>query len=73
LVKEADLISIDIPAQTLEIVGFEGNRQGPQEVELKLKQRAAAWKSVEMKREGVLGLFTRTAGATDKGASMLRT
>jgi len=72
LVKEGDLISIDIPAQTLDIVGFEGNRQGPQEVERKLKQRAERWKPVERKREGVLGLFTRTAGATDKGASMLR-
>ena len=72
LVKEGDLISIDIPAQTPDIVGFEGNRQGPQEVERKLKQRAERWKPVERKREGVLGLFTRTAGATDKGASMLR-
>jgi hypothetical protein len=45
----------------------------PEEVERKLKQRAARWEAVEMKREGVvLGLFTRTAGATDKGASMLR-
>ena len=45
----------------------------PEEVERKLKQRAATWETVERKREGVLGLFTRTAGATDKGASMLRT
>ena len=44
----------------------------PEEVERKLKHRAATWEPVEMKREGVLGLFTRMAGATDKGASMLR-
>jgi len=72
LIKNGDLISIDIFAQALNIVGFDGKSKQPKEVELKLKERSAAWKGFEKPKDGILGLFKRTAGATDKGASMLK-
>ncbi len=72
LVKEGDLISIDIATQALDIVGFDGKHKQPKEVKRELKERSAAWKGFEKPKGGILGLFTRTAGPTDKGASMLK-
>ena len=72
MVEEGDLISIDIPGQTIEVVGFKGKHENKEEVDSKLQERAGAWKGFEKKREGVLGLFTGMAGDTQKGASMLK-
>ncbi len=72
MVEEGDLISIDIPGQTIEVVGFKGKHENKEEVDRKLQERAGAWKGFEKKREGVLGLFTGMAGDTQKGASMLK-
>jgi dihydroxy-acid dehydratase len=72
LVQDGDLISIDIAAQALNIVGFDGKPKQPEEVARKLNERSAAWKEFEKPKSGVLGLFTRTAGPTHKGASMLK-
>jgi dihydroxy-acid dehydratase len=71
LVEEGDLISIDIAAQTLDIVGFDNTRQDPAAVDRLLQERRAAWKRFDKKPDGVLGLFTRMAGDTHDGASML--
>jgi dihydroxyacid dehydratase/phosphogluconate dehydratase len=71
-VEEGDLISIDIPGQSLEIVGFDNKRQERAAVESKLKKRAAQWQGFDKKHDGVLGLFTKMAGDTQDGASMLR-
>ena len=72
LVKEGDLISIDIAAQALDIVGLNGKHKQTEEVKRKLKERSAAWKGFEKPKGGLLGLFTHNAGPTDKGASMLK-
>ncbi len=72
LVEEGDLISIDIPRHTLEIIGFEGKQTNKEEVDRKLRERTAAWKGFDMKRNGLLGLFTKMAKETQKGASMLK-
>jgi dihydroxy-acid dehydratase len=71
LVEDGDLISIDIPGQSLEIVGFDNKRREPEAVERKLRERKAAWKGFDKKPDGVLGLFTKMAGDTQYGASML--
>jgi dihydroxy-acid dehydratase len=72
LVEEGDLISIDTRGQTLELVGVAGERKNPDEVEGILHERSRKWQGFTSKHKGVLGLFTRSAGATQKGASMLK-
>ena len=71
MVEEGDLISIDIPGQSLEIVGFDNKRQDSAAIGDKLQERKAAWKGFDKKPDGVLGLFTKMAGETQNGASML--
>jgi dihydroxy-acid dehydratase len=70
-VADSDLISIDIRGQTLDIVGFDNQRQDPAAIERKLEERRANWKGFDKKPGGVLGLFTKMAGDTRDGASML--
>ena len=65
------MISIDIPAATLELVGLAGERRPAAEIDTRLAERAAAWPGYRSRHEGVLGLFTRSAGPTAAGASML--
>ena len=71
-VKTGDLISIDIHKQTLDVVGFEGTRKNPEEVNRGLNERADSWNGFKKKKKGVLGLYTRMAGPTKDGASMLK-
>ena len=71
LVEKGDLIFIDTRGQTLELVGAEGERKKPDEVEGILRERSRKWQGFASEHKGVLGLFTRSAGATQKGASML--
>jgi dihydroxy-acid dehydratase len=71
LVEEGDLISIDIPGQRLEIVGFDNKRRDRAAVERKIDERKAVWKGFEKKPDGLLGLFAKMAGDTQDGASML--
>jgi dihydroxy-acid dehydratase len=72
LVKEGDLITIDTREQTLDLVGIAGERNTPDEINGILRVRAKQWNGFRSDHQGVLGLFTRSAGATPKGASMLR-
>ncbi|MBW2592141.1 MAG: dihydroxy-acid dehydratase, partial [Deltaproteobacteria bacterium] len=71
-VKTDDLISIDIHRQTLDVVGFDGKQKNPEEVNRRLEERVDSWKGFKKKKKGVLGLFARMAGPTQKGASMLK-
>ena len=71
LVEEGDLISIDTRGQTLKLVGVAGERKNPDEIEGILHERSRQWQGSTSEHKGVLGLFTRSAGATQKGASML--
>jgi dihydroxy-acid dehydratase len=72
LVKEGDLISIDIPAESLDMVGFGGKRMDLEKVDQELRERAVSWKGFEPETSGVLGLFTREAASVDEGASMIK-
>ena len=71
LVEAGDQINIDVHQQRLDLVGTDGELKVPREVERVLQQRAGEWQGFEKKCRGVLGLFTRMAGDTWKGASML--
>jgi dihydroxy-acid dehydratase len=72
LVKEDDLISIDIAQQKLELVGFAGDHKSGEEVEQELYRRADAWQGFEPKQKGLLGLYANMAADTQKGASMIK-
>ena len=72
MVMEGDMISIDIPAETLDLLGFGGERKDPEEVDRELKTRASGWKGFEQQAQGVLELFTRAAAPVSKGASILK-
>jgi len=71
LVENGDLISIDTPEQTLDLVGIAGERKNSGMIQDILAERAKQWKGFTSGRKGVLGLFTHNAGNTQKGASML--
>jgi len=72
LVKQGDLISIDIPDESLNMVGFRGKRMDPDEIGQELRKRALNWKGFEPRPGGVLGLFTREAASVNEGASMIK-
>lgn len=71
LVEEDDLIEIDIPARTLNIVGVNGERKSALEISRILEQRKAVWKPKEAKyQSGVLKIFSEHAVSPMKGGYM---
>ena len=69
LVKEGDLIEIDVEARKLNIIGIHGVKMTEEEVQEVLKQRRLAWKPKERKyKKGVLRLFSELAASPMKGA-----
>lgn len=72
LVEEGDLIQIDVPGRSLDIVGVKGERKSPEEIEEILRQRKQAWKPKPIKyRSGVLRLFSEHAASPMKGAYLV--
>lgn len=71
LVQEGDLIHIDIPARTLELVGVGGQPKTAQEIEAILTQRRARWTPKPPKySSGVLDIFSRHAVSPMQGGHM---
>lgn len=71
LIETNDLIEIDIPSRRLEIVGANGKRLLPEEVEALLNVRREAWKPRPSRYPtGVLSIYARHAAAPMKGARM---
>ena len=69
LVREGDLIEIDVMERKLNIIGIEGERKSPQEVDAVLLQRKKEWRRREPKyKNGVLRLFSEMAASPMKGA-----
>ena len=69
LVEENDLIEIDVMERKLNIVGINGERKTPEEIDEILAQRRRSWKPREPKyKKGVLRLFSRHAASPMKGA-----
>lgn len=72
LVEEGDLISIDVEARKLEIVGIKGEPCAAEEVERVLAERRARWTPRPARyAEGALGVFTHLAASPMKGGMML--
>jgi dihydroxy-acid dehydratase len=72
LVEAGDLISIDISQQLLEVSGIAGRPENPEVIERIFRERRQRWEGFDGRHSGVLGLFTRNADSTRKGASMMR-
>ncbi|MDD6211755.1 MAG: dihydroxy-acid dehydratase [Clostridiales bacterium] len=69
LVEEGDLIEIDIIARKLNIIGINGIRKSPEEIEAILAQRRQNWIPRKPKyQKGVLGMFSKHAASPMKGA-----
>lgn len=71
LLEENDLIRIDIPERTLEIIGVKGETLTPEQVDEILAQRKKKWSPREPKyRKGVLKIFSEHAVSPMKGGYM---
>ena len=71
LVREGDLIRIDIPGRRLDIVGVDGTEKSAQEMETILQARRQAWTPKPPKYTGgLLKLYARHAVSPMKGAYM---
>lgn len=69
LVEENDLIEIDVEARKLNLVGTEGVRRTPEEMEAILTARKARWQPREHRYpNGVLRLFAEHAASPMQGA-----
>ena len=71
LVKDGDLIRIDIPNRELAIVGVDGMEKTAREMEEILEQRRLAWNPKPAKyTSGLLKLYAQHAVSPMKGAYM---
>ncbi len=69
LVEEGDLIQLDVKERILAIVGVNGERRTPQEMDAILAQRRKRWQPKPSKYpRGVLRLFSDLAASPMKGA-----
>ena len=69
LVEQDDLIEIDVFARKLNIVGVQGQRKTPAEIDAILAERRAKWQPKPRKyTRGVLRLFSELAASPMKGA-----
>lgn len=68
-VEEGDLIEIDVTERKLNIIGVDGVRKTPEEIEEILTRRRENWKPRPHKyQKGVLRLFSQHAASPMKGA-----
>ena len=71
LVREGDLIKVDVAGRSLEVLGLEGREATAEEVEKELARRSGGWTRPPMETGGVLGVFKRLAAATAEGGSIM--
>ena len=69
LVEADDLLSIDIPARALDIVGHADSRMNSDEVRSMLAERKKRWKApLLIHPRGILKRYAKRAVSTIKGA-----
>ncbi len=64
-----DIVLIDIPNRTINIVGTEGVLRNLQEIEAILAERMESWVPPVIRHKGVLGQYTRSARPALEGGS----
>ncbi|MCD9021603.1 dihydroxy-acid dehydratase [Cohnella silvisoli] len=72
VVQNEDIVLIDIPNRTIDIVGTEGVVRDSQEIEEMINKRMESWTAPVMKHKGVLGQYTRAARPALEGGSCSR-
>lgn len=71
LVEDGDLIEVDIPNRSLNLIGIDGKPCSPEEVDSVLAKRRNVWKQPSPRyTAGVLGRYTRHAVSAIKGGYM---
>lgn len=71
LVRDGDLLLVDIDGGRLDIVGIDGIEFNSEEIAAELSRRRAAWTAPAPRyRSGLLRLFTATASSASNGATM---
>lgn len=71
LIENGDLIHIDVPARTLNIIGVAGETKNPEEINQILSDRLCRWKKPTPRyNTGILSLYTRNSVSPVKGAYM---
>lgn len=71
LVKENDLIKIDVKKRQLEIVGINGSPCSNEEITKILQERRAKWQPKEPKyQDGILSIYTKLASSPMDGGKM---
>ena len=68
LVEEGDLININIPDRSINLVGVAGVEKSPEEIEAILAQRKAAWTPRPNSNRGALRFFQELATDASQGA-----
>lgn len=69
LVEDGDLIGVDIPARSLNIVGIAGERKILDEIDAILAERRQRWiRPKSIYNKGILSIFTRHCTSPMKGA-----
>jgi dihydroxy-acid dehydratase len=70
-IEDGDLIDVDIPNRTLNVVGIKGERKTPKEIDEIFTIRKKGWKKPESRfKKGALGRYVRLAVSAMKGAYM---
>jgi dihydroxy-acid dehydratase len=69
VVENNDLVKIDIPSRTLNIIGVNGVEHTPEGMADIIKARFEKWKAPTFNHKGALLQYTRTARAALKGGS----
>ena len=71
LVKEGDLIRINIPERKLELIGVAGLPKTPQEIDTILAERRKQWKQPASRyNTGILSIYTKNSASPMKGGFM---
>ncbi len=68
--RDRDLVEIDIPRRTLDVVGVDGTRVGADEVEREFTRRRAGWTRPVVPHRGALGQYTALAKPALLGAGL---
>lgn len=71
VVESGDLVKISVSNRSLDVIGIKGLQKSAEEMVRILKKRLTKITPFKSRQSGVLGLFTRLAGETSRGASIL--
>ncbi|NLC95969.1 MAG: dihydroxy-acid dehydratase [Erysipelotrichaceae bacterium] len=72
LVKEGDIIEINIPNRRLDIIGIENTIKTKKEIDIILNERKLEWKPKKSKyKSGILSIYTKLASSPMSGGYMI--